>query len=472
MPIKLDVRTPRTALSTHDSLHVHVSLHNDSDTGLELPNLYDTTSALTFELLSPDGEVLRRMNGLTQQYMLSTGRIDGSPTLDDLQPGETWSRTFDMAPLHYLLPAGNLSFRVRYEYEPAAVQLVSGPTPLRVSDPPIAAIHWVRDRCMLDGISVLIHSMEAGVPVSFLRYYSYSRPLAAWHSAPILQGESYSDSFCSTADFAQAESFDPAFERFVAWSRDNQVSAQFFISGQPSGAQRRAPLPDGCKLLPFACHDHRRRLTLFLEAPQRRLECFEFHESSLLPVFSRQLSAHPVAVRADEESFHLLLADRGLVYERIRRDGYSLESRQLFRSRLPLYSADIEPFSGVVRALFLEPPPGKSVHLFAATLATRNTIDKRIDHLPLRGDIGELDFDLDVQGRFHMLVATTHGRLYYLGPNLGPSLIATGRQRFFPRLCAQRKIYIGYSSPGNGFRFYQFDRRRRGTKIVPFEGSL
>jgi hypothetical protein len=302
-----------------------------------------------------------------------------------------------------------------------------------------------------------------------LRQYTFGSPLAAWYSEPILAGETAQIVVCSTAQFTHAETFDPVFERWIVWTHEGMVKGRFHRNGQAAGEPRQAALPAGWGLLPWSHHGRDGGPLLYFEAGPGRLECQRLEQDGLHPVFGYGFAGRIAAVRADEESVHLLLEHRGLVHERVTLAGERMVSQELFRSRLPLDTCEMDPFTGLVKALFRERPPGGSLEMFGAALRMGESSHARIDRLPLRRPLTELSFDRDRKGRFHLLAATAEGNLYYLGPKLGPVLVARGESRFFPQVIAQKGVYLGYYASGLGYRFSQFIRHRWGPKILSFE---
>jgi hypothetical protein len=109
------------------------------------------------------------------------------------------------------------------------------------------------------------------------------------------------------------------------------------------------------------------------------------------------------------------------------------------------------------------------LELLHVSLRTGQSGSARIDRLPLRHAVTELAFDCDSKGRFHLLAATSAEKLYYLGPNLGPHLVAAGQYRFFPHVIVRKGVYLGYYNLVEGFRFNLFIRGKGGPKIVSFE---
>jgi hypothetical protein len=472
MAIELELDAGQRGGTTHEGFKVEVRVRNNGPAPVEAPNLYDTSAALTFEIYSSAAHRLRQMNGVTQQIMLAGVRPDSAPTLEDLGPGETWNRTIDLAPYHYLLPAGDLRLRARYEYEPSQIRAFSPLIRVVVTDPPLTNIAFRRETGMLDSLVVILRAQPSEQSAWFLRQYSFGSPLAAWYSEPILAGEAAQTVVCSTATFAHAETYDPVFERWVVWTNEGIVKCQFHRSGQAAGEPRQAEVPAGWRLLPWCNHDRNGGPFLFFEAAPGRLECRRFEADGLRPVFGYDFSGKIAAVRADSESVHLLLERGGLIHERLNATGEIMESRKLFHSRLPLCACEIEPFTGSVKALFREGPRGGSLEMFGASLRTGESNRAYVDRFPLRQSVTELSFDVDLKGRFHLLAATSDGSLYYLGPKLGPLLVARGDPPFFPQIIAQSGVYLGYRGAGVGYRFSQFLPRRWGSKIVLFEESL
>ncbi len=468
MPIELELEAPRRGGTTHQGYSVTVRLRNRSLEPLELPNLYDTSAALTFELFTAAARRLRQLNGITQQLMLVGARPNMTPTLETLPPGETWTRTIDLAPYHYLLPPGDLRLRARYEYEPAGLRAFSDLARVLVDNPPLTSVDLRLDACLLESALVLLRSESNGHASWFLRQHSLGAPLAAWYSEPVLHGEPAETVTCSTATFSHAGTFDPMFERWLVWTTGATLHARLHRSGKPVGQPRHAAIPPGWRLLPWCNHQRDGSLLLFFEAGPARLECRRLAADGLAPVFGCDLTARLAAVAADEDSVHLLLEHRGVVHERLTLTGEHIASDQLFRSRLPLHACELDPLGGQVKALFREAPHGASLEMFGASLISGESTHARLDRLLLRHPVTELAFDRDRNGRFHLLAATTAGKLYYFGPNLGPVLVARGPGPFFPRILARKRPYLGYYDPACGYLFRPFVRNA-SPKLLSFD---
>ncbi|HWC99282.1 MAG TPA: hypothetical protein VG456_21130 [Candidatus Sulfopaludibacter sp.] len=470
MSIDLELRAARTG-TTHEGFKVHVRLRNRGSEPVEAPNLFDTSAALNFELFLVTARKLRNMNGMTGQAMLVGARPDGRQMIEELAAGEAWERTIDLAPFHYPLPAGNLVLRATYEYEPAQLRLFSELIRVVVTNPALESIRFQYENCMLDSLTAILHTVRAGKPGWILRQYNYGSPLAAWYSEPILENEPAETAMCSTAAFAWAETFDPMFERWVVWTVGDRVKARRHVSGKASGEVRQAEIPAGCRLLPWCNHERGGGLLLYFEA-DGRFECRRMEADGLPLAFGCATAGKVSAAGADEESVHLLMEQRGLAYQRLSFTGETLAETRLFRSRLPLHSCRIEPLTGRIKALFRERPRGGSLEAFGASLRSGETSHTAIDRLPLHRPLTELSFDVDGLGRLHLLAATDEGKLYYLGPQRGAALVASGEDRYFPEIVAPRSVYLGYFDSRLGYRFSQFKRGRRGSKLVPFEEPL
>ena len=467
MPIELQLAAPRKA-TTHQGLQVEVRIRNTGSAAVEIPSLYDAAAALTFELFSPSARKLRQMDETTSQAMLLAARPSLAATLEELPAGDTWSRTIDLSPYHYLLPEGDLRLRARYEYEPAQIRAFSDLLRVQVQCPPLQGVQLRSESCMLNSLLAVLHAAPGAESEWYLRHYNSWSPLASWYSEPILTGESAQSVVAVTATFTHAESFDPAFDRWILWTAGVQVKARLHRNGRPLGALRRGDVPNGWRLLPWSNVDRAGSLLLFFEAAPGRLECCRLETESLRPIFGFDFRGKLASVSADESSVHLLLEDRGLVHERVAFTGEKLESRRLFRSRLSLHACEFEPIGGSVKALFREGPHGGALEMWSASLQTGATVHESIDRLPLRHAITELAFDFDKGGRFHLLAATAEGRLYYVGPNLGPILVACGEGPFLPRVVTQRRVFLGFYDPATGYRFCRFSRRAR-PRLMSFE---
>ena len=89
--MKLTLAVAHDRLTTLEGVHAEVTLENDGAAALELPGTSDRTDALTLEARRPDGTLIARMNGLTRQALMSTGRVNETPLLEILEAGARWT---------------------------------------------------------------------------------------------------------------------------------------------------------------------------------------------------------------------------------------------------------------------------------------------------------------------------------------------------------------------------------------------
>jgi hypothetical protein len=114
--MKLTLAVAHDRLTTLEGVHAEVTLENDGAAALELPGTSDRTDALTLEARRPDGTLIARMNGLTRQALMSTGRVNETPLLETLEAGARWTWSLDLARYHYPLPAGPCRLTAHYHY--------------------------------------------------------------------------------------------------------------------------------------------------------------------------------------------------------------------------------------------------------------------------------------------------------------------------------------------------------------------
>src|SRR5262245_4483890 len=85
MSLALSIAVPNPRLSTFDGLKVEFNLRNDGHDPLQIPNPnYDTSGAFGIQVRGHSDMLLRHMDGITSQMMLSVGRADDRPTLGTL----------------------------------------------------------------------------------------------------------------------------------------------------------------------------------------------------------------------------------------------------------------------------------------------------------------------------------------------------------------------------------------------------
>lgn len=172
----------------------------------------------------------------------------------------------------------------------------------------------------------------------------------------------------------------------------------------------------------------------------------------------------PPVIRADRDAIHVVTPWRGVLYERLSLDGISLERRHPYKTRMSPHVCEIDPSRQRARVIFRDGQNGRSLYLAVVGLGTNQVDGFSIDHLPVRGMLREMSFDQDRDGQFHLLVSNSLQKLYYFRDGLGPMLIGSGEERYFPIVHASGGVYLGCSDTQRGYRFLQLKRvggRRR-----------
>jgi hypothetical protein len=463
--VRFELAIDNPLLSAHEGLRVSCRLRNDDPQPLDIPSPYDRSGAFRVALF--DGEQpVRVMSRLTRQRMMTDGRADGSLDTDTLEPGAEWNWRIDLASYHYPIPPGQFLLDAIYEYPPAGLRLRSGPHPIQVQDDSLAAVSALRDNPVLDGVTLLLEAEGENGTGYFLRQHNYGRPVGAWYSSRILAGEEAEEPFCASAAFFQTETPDPFLQKWVLWTKDAELRARRYDRGLPSELARAAPLPEDRSLVRSALRTAADELLVFMWAEPGRLECYRF-AGGLTKLFEHRVRgvAAQIAVSGDDASIHLAVPWRGILYDRLSFDGKLLDRFHVFRSRLA--AAWLAPDGvGRFKALFRDGPHGKTVQMAVVDIARDTASECRIDRVGIHDDLNELSFDQDSKGRFHLLVSTAGGKLYYLFEGSGPRLIAEGESRYFPIVVAPLRVYLGCYRRECGYRFLQFRKRRRGPKLL------
>ncbi|GEM_PF-2146723 len=472
MPIRLGLRINNPAISTFEGLKISVELKNEDSRPYTIPDAYDQTSAFTIEVSHRQSGIVRKMNGVTKQGMLTTGRIDERPNLDTLRPGRTWKWELDLSPYHYTLPAGVFEIQGVYRYSPEGIDVRSDTSSIEVSDAAPSRIDILRDNPVLDRLHLLFELQRDGCTEYWLRNCNYGNPLAAWYSGRILVGVQAQNPIVASAAFFQTKTFDSFFSTWVVWREGNTLLAEKYLRDQRLAIRRSAPMPEDLMLLPFACYTAEDDLYVFFQSSAPHLEAYVLKSSGFVRAFDRPLTSEAdrkCAIAADENSVHVVSPFRGLHYERMTFKGELLAQKQLMHSRLAPYSYGYDPTKKVAKAAFSDQPHGKTVQMVFCD--PRNDIMSQcfIDNIPLRHEVRELSFDRGHDGRFHMLVSTSDNKLYYIAENRGPFFVAEGADLFFPHIIAESEIFLGCYQPGLGYRYLRYDRHEFGSRIAKFE---
>ena len=473
--MRLSLAVAADTLSAFDEIRLRCALRNDGAVEVVAPGPFDRSGAFRLMLYNSGEEPLRRMDRQTRQAVLNGGRIDASPDMLRLAPGEGWDCAIDLASFHYPIPPGEYLLQAQCDYAEGSATAESRFVPVRVTGGAPTRVMAVRDNPIIDTTTLLFESEGAAGPEYYLRQHNYSRPLGAWYSRRILAGRAASDPFPAAAAFFQSDSIDLAYRKWVVWMEDGRIAAGAFQNGTlDEGSLRRVQIPESLVLVPAAFWTIAEELYVFFRADGTKLECHRFESDRLVKVFEHRLRSGeewPLAIGADEQESHVVSAWRGLLYDRLDYRGKLLERLHVFRSRQVPRLITIDASERRIKALFSERGKGTMVQMVRVDLREEQVSSYSIDRLVLRGEAAEFSFDCDFKGRFHLLVSTTARALYYFSEERGPILVAEGEDRFYPILCAPQQVYIGFQRRDFGFRFVQYQRRRTGSKFVGLEAN-
>ena len=466
----LEIALDRDRVSTFDSPRVHVRLTNSGPAARVVPGPNDQTDALRFEFYAPDGRLVRRASGLTLQRLMSRSRLDPRPDLDRLDAGATWAWTVDLTEYHYPLAEG------RYEVQAAYRDLEGGEIrsarhALTVEAESLRGVAMVRDNPVLDGLALLLETERDGQRRVYLRQHGTNRPLAAWYCASVELDGSLPHASLATNNFFTTDSFDPFFRKWLVWTQGDHVHARVFMWGAPSEPPRRAPLPAGMQRLSSVIVTEADELLVFFWDGQGQIDCAALEPDRLEPRFSIDVppSRLPPVIRGDCDHIHVALAVRGLAYLRLEYDGHIRNYRQLFETRRTPVSIEIEPVHKFGQATFVDRPGGDAMTLVVARPQYREVqrLERRVG---VRGDLREFSWAYEPGGgSFHQLSSTSRGDLYYAVDEGSPQRIARGPGPFFPRVTVQGAVHLGFYRPTEGFRFFEYSRRRFGPHLQRYE---
>lgn len=469
MPIRLEVDVDQPVLSTHEGLALRCALSNEGPVPALIPTPYDRSGSFRVGLYDSQLNLLRSMDRISRQRMMTDSRVSQSLDVDTLNPGARWNWKLNLSSFHYLIPPGNFVLDAAYEYEPAGVHVHSGPSSIRVTPDPIESVAVMRDNAVIDSLALLIAAKSETGPAWFLRQYNHNRPVAAWYSTRILADiATPTQPFLASAAYFQTAEVDPAFRKCVVWTEGQTVHARFHQNGQPDPLTRSTILPDGANLVRFAFVRPGDDLHLFFWNAVGHLEAGRLSPSGWQPLFVHQPRCRPgapVAIGASTKGIHIVSSWRGLYYELLSWTGKPLDEIHVFPTRLPLYSLAFEPSEGRCKAIFFEGAHGQMTQLVCVDFLNDSVRLYAVDRSPFRAPVHELAFDCDRRGRFHLLTATKDHRLYYSSENRGPLLVAEGEENFYPIVVAPLKVFLGCYRSEYGFRFLQYRRRNQGPKL-------
>ena len=480
--MKLFLALRHDHVTTLEALHVELTLENDGTTAVTIPGTSDVTDALTLEARRPGGGAVVRMNGLTRQALMNSGRIDETPRLETLEPGARWNWSLDLARYYYPLPAGAYELVAEYQYAPADIRLQSAPLPVTVAAAALLGRCEMEDAPVLDGLTLLLRAAEAEQPFGVLRQHNAPRPLAAWYSdmiegdratrppAPPIAWDGPTPPFLAAARYRTSESFDPTFVKWLIATDGRKLRAYCFEWGRPDPVAASASLPDGLELLDSASYDGDNRLWLAFRRPDGAVEVHEMQPRRLARLFELPLPHTPLppALRWDCDALHVITPHDGALYHRLAHDGTVEISLRVADSALPAFHRDFDPFQKRARLIHFDPAFGErrlpAIELTVVGPEPETVAHVRLDD-PLPGrQLTELAFDMDAAGGFHLLAGTDAEELYYLRPGEPPALVASGEARWWPLVRARRGAQVGFFQAATGYRFA---RVRAGRLVIP-----
>jgi len=459
MPFHLQLATTTRDITTFDSPKLQLTLTHDNDEILMVPKPSRDGGALTILFRDAAGDPVRRVSSLLRQQLFNDSRVDETLAFEPLTPGGSLTWTVNLAKYMWPLPAGEYTATATLSWPGETNSVHSIPLKLRVQPTPLNALHDDRDNPILDRLDLLFTSTEGDRSHTWLRQFNPGRPLGAWYNEAVPTPTGATDFFCAAAAFRQTDSFEPTMRRWIVWQNGPQLQAAMFSEGKLTGVGRRGQIPPGRQLLRQAFYSAASQLFVLFWNPSGRLECCELTESAVVPIAAFRLplkDPSQLVVRCLDEVLHILGPHEGLTYWTASLKGKILSTTLVHASTLPLQSATLQPEFGRLTAIFNEPsdpPTIEMVHLDPRFSPTP-VVSRR--ELPIVGPFPELAMDADRNSRFHLLLTTSSRQLYYCGPNLEPLLLASGEERYFPRVLCPGQVYLGFYEYLAGYRFRQF----------------
>jgi hypothetical protein len=459
MPFNLQLATTTRDITTLDSPKLQLTLSHDDDKTLMVPKPSRDGGALTILFRDAAGDPVRRVSSLLRQQLFNSGRVDETLVLEPLGPGGSLTWTVNLAKYMWPLAAGEYTATASLACPGETNAVLSKPLTLRVQAANLTSLDDDRDNPILDRLDLLLTAQTGGGTRSWLRQFNPGRPLGAWYNEAIPTLPGATNLFCAAAAFRQTDSFEPTMRRWIVWQNGSQLQAALFSEGKPTGIGRRGQAPAGRQLLRQAFYNAANQLFVLFWNPSGRLECCELTESAVVPIAAFPLpmkDPSQLVVRCLDEVLHIAGPLEGLTYWTASLKGKILSSTLVHASKLPLRYASLQPEFGRLTAIFSEadePPMIEMVHL-DPRYAPKPFVSRR--ELPIAGPFPELAMDADRNGRFHLLMTTAGRQLYYCGPNLEPLLLASGEERYFPRVLCPGQVYLGFYEQEAGYRFRQF----------------
>ena len=470
--LELTLKVLNGELTTQESLRIALTLRNIDSHPADIPSPYDRTDALTICLFDGKGKLLRSMNGLTSQAMMSRTRIDNRKEHGRLDPGKVWTWEVDLCQYHYAFPAGEHFVSAVYRIPSEGIVLETPRVRIAVSGGPLISVARTVDNPVTERMNMLFSWNGDGKYRHVLRHYNHDTPLACWYTQRIPEDIQGKSPLISKAIFFQTRTFDPAFVCWLAWQDEGVIAAGRFEGGKETGPRRSAALPAPEAILRYSFHTLEGELFLLFELAGPFIACYRFVDGSLEEVFSHSLKGDKGSLKAfhaSGEGVDIITADHLVKWERVSMNGGVLGSRELYRSRLRATECWYDPSGRSVKAIFRDSSRGSAIDFVSAGIDGASLFNQKIDHVMLRLGLHEISFAFTRSGRLQFLASTNSGRLYYGSNAYGVQLIERGGRDYFPHLLLSERTYLGYLTENEGYRYRVYDRHARGSHLINLE---
>jgi hypothetical protein len=448
--LDLTLALTQSCVSQLESVKVTVTLTNHGPVTV-VPSAYDISGALVVTVRAGE-RVVRRASGLTQQELMIRGRINATPSLEELEPNAHWTAALDLGQSMYSPPPGQ--YRVVAELElPDGARVTSNEVELEVTREAVLAARAQRNNPVLDGLSLLLTRDKTEAPF-LLRQYNHAKPLGSWYCEGLPIAEAV---IVAHPTYFATDSFDHFFERWIVFRDGENVVAAHFMNGKPTGARLEAPLPASARLLPVACDHGAGRIELFTVEGDL-LVALAFTQGALNERFRVRLPAgieRGPEVVGDRSGYWLAVANAGLLSAHVDPAGSAEPWLRRFNSDLSCEKLSIDPVDGRVTAAFWDAPTGRHLQLLEAELASDRVNLLYIERKGALEDLEEFGFDRDERGAFHLLA---HGKdgLFYQRHDGAPLWLAPRAPRRAPLVSARPAVHLGFYDAERGYHFYHF----------------
>jgi len=447
--VVLSIALEKSRISQLESVRVQIVLENQGAPAT-VPSPYDQSGALWFTLRAGP-VVVRYASGLTHQDMMTLGRINPAPDLDELESAARWTALLDLGQAMYSPPPGHYQLVAEVAL-PGGRVIASNEAELTVVPDTVVSVAIVRDDPILDGLAVLLER-SGGAPW-VLRQYNTPRPLAAWYcevlpvpERPILAQRAY----------FSTQSFDHFFDRWVLWVQASRIVARAFSSGRAAGRAVEAPIPPSWRCLEIAIDQGDGALEVFAIADGTDVVC-----ASLEPGLLRELWRLPLPdgaagdprISAGSWGYCLAVPRSGLCVTQVERGGPIAPWQQRFNTDLRCATLVLDAVDRRIVASFWDGETGEHLQMLEAEMGSqRQALCYRERRGPLRA-VRELAIDRDERGDFHCLLSCDGG-LFYARNDQEPVLIVSAGPRRSPTVSARPGVYLGFYDAERGYNFYE-----------------